>query len=208
MPASGAASKADSRPAMPDWTPRACSLHAPVMGECCCGWYPSGLSRGVAWCDRMSGHKRLRLQSAWRDLAFANGRGSTRARCAPRTHCSEKRCLHGRGVMAAAMSGISVLPVVGLGEIVPGTDLAVSIASALRPSGRCLVDGDILEVTPKIGPKAEGCLVDLATVSPSRLPLEWARRWDKDARVVELVLRHSRRIVRMDRGVIISETFH
>jgi coenzyme F420-0:L-glutamate ligase/coenzyme F420-1:gamma-L-glutamate ligase len=33
-------------------------------------------------------------------------------------------------------------------------------------------------------------------------------QWDKDARVVELVLRHSRRIVRMDRGIIISETFH
>jgi coenzyme F420-0:L-glutamate ligase / coenzyme F420-1:gamma-L-glutamate ligase len=106
------------------------------------------------------------------------------------------------------MSGITVLPVVGLGEIVPETDLAASIASALGTSGLSLVDGDILVVTQKIVSKAEGCLVDLATVSPSPLALEWAHRWDKDARVVELVLRHSRRIVRMDRGVIISETFH
>src|SRR5262249_7831467 len=142
------------------------------------------------------------------DLPFANGRGSTRAGCAPRTHCSGERRVHGRGDLTVAMSGITVLPVVGLGEIVPGADLAASIASALGTSGLSLVDGDILVVTQKIVSKAEGCLVDLATVSPSPLALEWAHRWDKDARVVELVLRHSRRIVRMDRGVIISETFH
>jgi len=45
-------------------------------------------------------------------------------------------------------------------------------------------------------------------VEPSALAREWAQRWDKDARVVELVLRESRRIVRMERGVIICETRH
>jgi coenzyme F420-0:L-glutamate ligase/coenzyme F420-1:gamma-L-glutamate ligase len=41
-------------------------------------------------------------------------------------------------------------------------------------------------VTQKIVSKAEGCLVDLATIEPSALAREWADRWDKDARVVEL----------------------
>src|SRR5207245_113118 len=48
----------------------------------------------------------------------------------------------------------------------------------------------------------------LDDVDASRLAGEWAERWNKDPRVVELVLRESRRIVRMDRGVIISETHH
>ena len=79
---------------------------------------------------------------------------------------------------------------------------------ALVAQGTPLQDGDILVVTQKIVSKAEGCLVHLDTVMPSALALEWAERWNKDARVVELVLRESRRIVRMERGVIISETRH
>ncbi|MCA1645809.1 MAG: coenzyme F420-0:L-glutamate ligase [Chloroflexi bacterium] len=79
---------------------------------------------------------------------------------------------------------------------------------ALDAQGTPLHDGDIVVVTQKIVSKAEGCLVHLAEIEPSALALEWATRWQKDARVVELVLRQSRRIVRMDRGVIISETHH
>jgi coenzyme F420-0:L-glutamate ligase/coenzyme F420-1:gamma-L-glutamate ligase len=107
-----------------------------------------------------------------------------------------------------AVGGVQVLPVVGLGEIVPGTDLAAAIGAALDGQGTPLQDGDILVVTQKVVSKAEGCLVRLAEVEPSALANEWAALWNKDARVVELVLRQSRRIVRMERGVIISETRH
>jgi coenzyme F420-0:L-glutamate ligase/coenzyme F420-1:gamma-L-glutamate ligase len=106
------------------------------------------------------------------------------------------------------MNSIELRPVLGLDEIEPGTDLAAAILDALAGQGEALVDGDIVVVTQKVVSKAEGCLVDLATVEPSRLASEWAERWAKDARVVELVLRESRRIVRMERGVIISETRH
>lgn len=106
------------------------------------------------------------------------------------------------------MNGIGLWPIVGLGEIVPGTDLAAAIQGALSASGQALEDGDIVVVTQKVVSKAEGCLVALATVEPSPLAREWAARWAKDPRVVELVLRESQRIVRMDRGVIISETRH
>ena len=104
--------------------------------------------------------------------------------------------------------GIELLPVMDIGEIESGTDLAAAIGAALVQQGTPLRDGDILVVTQKIVSKAEGCLVRLADVEPSALALEWAERWEKDARVVELVLRESRRIVRMERGVIISETRH
>jgi coenzyme F420-0:L-glutamate ligase/coenzyme F420-1:gamma-L-glutamate ligase len=103
---------------------------------------------------------------------------------------------------------IELLPVTGIGEVEPGTDLAAAIGVALEQQGTPLREGDILVVTQKIVSKAEGCLVRLADVEPSPLARDWAERWDKDARVVELVLRESRRIVRMERGVIISETRH
>src|SRR5690349_654643 len=104
--------------------------------------------------------------------------------------------------------GIELLPVAGIAEVAPGMDLATAIEEALREQGTPLRDGDILVVTQKIVSKAEGCLVRLADVEPSALAREWAERWDKDARLVELVLRESRRIVRMERGVIICETRH
>jgi coenzyme F420-0:L-glutamate ligase / coenzyme F420-1:gamma-L-glutamate ligase len=105
-------------------------------------------------------------------------------------------------------TGVQVLPVEGLGEIEPGADLAALIGAALEQQGTPLQDGDILVVTQKIVSKAEGALVRLRDVEPSGLASEWAALWNKDARLVELVLRESRRIVRMERGVIISETHH
>lgn len=103
---------------------------------------------------------------------------------------------------------MTVLPVFGIGEITSDTDLAAVIGSALHTQGTPLQDGDIVVVTQKIVSKAEGCVVNLADVEPSELAKQWAARWDKDARLVELVLRQSKRIVRMDRGVLITETFH
>src|SRR3979411_1772080 len=105
-------------------------------------------------------------------------------------------------------AGLEILPVLGIGEVYPSTDLAAVIGAALEQQGTPLQDGDILVVTQKIVSKAEGCLVKLDDVAPSPLAVEWASRWSKDPRVVELVLRESRRIVRMERGVIISETRH
>jgi coenzyme F420-0:L-glutamate ligase / coenzyme F420-1:gamma-L-glutamate ligase len=106
------------------------------------------------------------------------------------------------------VSVLEIFPVPGLGEIEPGTDLAAVILQALDAAARPLQDGDIVVITQKIVSKAEGCLVQLDSIEPSALAMQWAEQWDKDARVVELVLRQSRRIVRMHRGVIISETQH
>jgi coenzyme F420-0:L-glutamate ligase/coenzyme F420-1:gamma-L-glutamate ligase len=101
-----------------------------------------------------------------------------------------------------------VFAVPGIGEVEPGSDLAAEILSAIRADGRELLDGDIVVITQKVVSKAEGCVIELDTVEPSVLANEWAELWDKDPRVVEIVLRQSRRIVRMHRGIIISETHH
>ena len=106
------------------------------------------------------------------------------------------------------LAGLQIFPVIGIGEVEPNTDLVAVIGAALEEQGTPLQDGDILVVTQKIVSKAEGRMVQLDEIEPSALATEWAARWQKDARVVELVLRQSRRIVRMERGVIISETHH
>ena len=103
------------------------------------------------------------------------------------------------------MSRIELIPVEGFPEVRPGDDLDVLISEAVEGNLR---PGDVLVVTHKIMSKAEGRLVDLKTVEPSALAKGYAVRWGKDPRQIEVVLRESRRIVRMDRGVVISETHH
>jgi coenzyme F420-0:L-glutamate ligase/coenzyme F420-1:gamma-L-glutamate ligase len=97
----------------------------------------------------------------------------------------------------------------GIGEIHPGDDLPPIIAAAARATGVSLADDDVVVVTQKIVSKSEGRLVDLSTVEPSDFARDWAERWDRDARQVEVVLRESASIVRMGPGgLIISRTRH
>jgi len=103
---------------------------------------------------------------------------------------------------------LRIIPVGGMGEVRPGDDLASLIVAAARAQGTPLQQGDVLVVTQKVVSKAEGRLVALADVTPSPQAQELAARLDKDPRLVELVLRESRRIVRAERGVLITETRH
>lgn len=96
----------------------------------------------------------------------------------------------------------------GLPEVQEGDDLGALIVEAMRAQGTPPAAGDVLVVTQKVVSKAEGRVVDLAAVEPSAFARQIAETWDKDARQVEVVLRESRRIVRMDRGVLICETRH
>lgn len=99
--------------------------------------------------------------------------------------------------------GLTALP-----EVTPGMDLAELARDAMRDADETFRDGDVLVVTHKIVAKAEGRLVDLRSVEPSDFAREWAAAWGKDPRHVEVVLRESARIVRMDRGVLITQTRH
>ena len=103
---------------------------------------------------------------------------------------------------------IEVIGITGIPEITGGEPLGSLIAHAARAQGTPLQNGDALVVTQKIVSKAEHRLVDLNTVKPSPLAVNFAAETHKDARLVELVLRESRAVVRMDseRGIIISET--
>ncbi len=89
-----------------------------------------------------------------------------------------------------------------------GADLAGLIVGAAAREGIEFERGDVLVVAQKIVSKAEGRMVGLASVKPSRLALEWAPRMGQDPRVTEVVLRESRRVIRMTERALIVETRH
>jgi coenzyme F420-0:L-glutamate ligase/coenzyme F420-1:gamma-L-glutamate ligase len=101
---------------------------------------------------------------------------------------------------------ILILPIPGLPSVQPGDDLAELIASAITVAKVGVKPGDVLVVCQKVVSKAEGRVVALADVEPSALARSWAESHDKDARLIELVLRESTRVVRMDGGNLIVET--
>jgi coenzyme F420-0:L-glutamate ligase / coenzyme F420-1:gamma-L-glutamate ligase len=105
---------------------------------------------------------------------------------------------------------LEVIALESIPEIAPGDDLGARLVAALEGTDGVLPvrDDDVLVVTQKVVSKAEGAVVDLTTIEPRREAIEFARRWDRDARQVELVLREARRVVRMANGVVITETPH
>jgi len=105
-------------------------------------------------------------------------------------------------------SEVRVIGLDGIPEVVPGDDLVAMIAESLDRGGLAIEDGDVLVITQKIVSKAEGRLLKLEGIEPSPLAITFAEEFDKDPRGVEAVLREARRIVRMERGVLIAETKH
>ena len=104
--------------------------------------------------------------------------------------------------------GVTIHGLEGIPEVEPGADLPALISEAADRTGVGLQDHDVLVVTHKIVSKAEGRLIDLRAIEPSPLAVHFAEGAGKDARQVELVLRETRRVVRMAHGVLIAETEH
>jgi coenzyme F420-0:L-glutamate ligase/coenzyme F420-1:gamma-L-glutamate ligase len=105
---------------------------------------------------------------------------------------------------------VEVIALEGIPEITVGDDLPQIIVAALQATPGALPAGetDVLVVTQKVVSKAEGAIADLTTIEPRPEAVEFADRWDRDPRQVELVLRHAKRVVRMANGVVITETPH
>src|SRR5437667_5974614 len=103
-------------------------------------------------------------------------------------------------------SEVRIIGLKGPADIMPGVDLAAMIVEAAEDRGLSFSSGDILVVTQKIVSKAEGQLVDLHTITPSPFAEQIARVQKKDPRLVEVVLRETTRVVKMDQRAIIVET--
>src|SRR5712692_2424853 len=103
---------------------------------------------------------------------------------------------------------LRIIPIPLPDEIQPGDALAEKLLHAVKHHKLALTKGDILVVKHKIVSKAEGQFVQLDGIKPSARSHAWARRYHLDARVIEVALAQSRRIVRRRRGVLITETRH
>ena len=109
---------------------------------------------------------------------------------------------------ADAQGEVRILPILVVGEIRPGASLSEALLDAAAGASLRFEDGDILVVKHKVVSKTEGAMVSLDEIRPSPASRSWARRYGLDARVSELALRESRRIVRRKCGVLITETRH
>ena len=101
-----------------------------------------------------------------------------------------------------------VIGIDGIGEVRAGDDVARIVREAAARQGTPLANGDLLVISQKIVSKSEGRLLRLADVTPSPVALSMAAGLGRDPRLVEVILRESRRVVRMDRGILVTETHH
>ncbi len=91
----------------------------------------------------------------------------------------------------------------GVPMIEAGADLAAVIIAALDGAGQQLADGDVIVLAQKIVSKAEGRLIDLASVEASQQASDIAGKVDKDPRLVELILSEAQEVMRVRPGVLI-----
>lgn len=102
---------------------------------------------------------------------------------------------------------IVINPVPGIPVVRPGDDLATLLLAALERAQLAPLDGDILVVCQKVVSKAEGRIARITDVTPSPFAEQIAAQTtDKDPRIVEIILRETTRIVKMNRGHLIVET--
>src|SRR5206468_2665228 len=156
--------------------------------------------------------RRLRPRSRGCALGAA-GRGARHARRRHRhghAHAVARRppCPgRARRARAGAVT-VAVIPLPGLPMVKPGDDLAVLLGDVIERARVGLKAGDVLAVCQKVVSKAEGAVVRLDDVVASSFAEHLAARTEggKDPRAMEVVLRETKRIVRMDRGHVICET--
>jgi coenzyme F420-0:L-glutamate ligase / coenzyme F420-1:gamma-L-glutamate ligase len=113
-----------------------------------------------------------------------------------------------RGAERAPTTEMRLIALGGLPEVTRGADLAALVVEGATRSGVRFERGDVLVLAQKIVSKAEGRTVALRSVKPSALAREWAPRLQQDPRLIEVVLRESRRVIRMTERALIVETRH
>jgi coenzyme F420-0:L-glutamate ligase/coenzyme F420-1:gamma-L-glutamate ligase len=103
---------------------------------------------------------------------------------------------------------LTIFPVKGIPDIKKGDDLGRLITGKVEDQGDEFQQGDITVISQKIVSKAEGRLLRLSKIIPSDFAKTIANQTGKDPRQVEVVLRESKKIIRMRGGHLITETSH
>lgn len=103
------------------------------------------------------------------------------------------------------MNNLQLLALRDFPLVKPGDDLAMLVSQSLATNGLELQDGDILVLAQKVVSKAENRYRALAGIVPSAEAVQLASETGKDARLVELVLQESSRVLRYRFGSIVVE---
>jgi coenzyme F420-0:L-glutamate ligase / coenzyme F420-1:gamma-L-glutamate ligase len=103
---------------------------------------------------------------------------------------------------------LTIIPVKGIPDIESGDNLGEIIVARLKDQGEEFQDGDVTIVSQKAVSKAEGRVVNLSKVTPSPFASFIAKEAGKDPRQIEIILRETRKIIRMKAGHLITETRH
>jgi coenzyme F420-0:L-glutamate ligase/coenzyme F420-1:gamma-L-glutamate ligase len=130
--------------------------------------------------------------------------GASRGSAAPRGSAPAGR----KTIPPSKSLEIRLIPIIIEDEIHPGADIPDTLLEALQHNGHQIQLGDIVVIKHKIISKAEGQLINLATITPSSESVSWAKQYALDPRVIELALRESRSVIRRKNGVLITETRH
>ncbi|MGC8939987.1 MAG: coenzyme F420-0:L-glutamate ligase [Candidatus Bathyarchaeia archaeon] len=106
------------------------------------------------------------------------------------------------------MSIVQIIGIKGLPIIKTGDNLAELICVAAKRQKTPVQNGDVIVVTYVVVSRAEGSIVNLNDVTPSIFAKRVAEQYGKDPALVEVVLREAKSVVRMDRGILITESKH
>ena len=108
--------------------------------------------------------------------------------------------------MAKGNSGtIKIHSLPGIPLIKKGDDLCQLILGAIEANKLILKDDSILVIAQKVVSKAEDRFVNLKTIKPTALAIEYSVKTDKDPRLVELILQESKSVIRHRKGVLVVE---
>lgn len=105
----------------------------------------------------------------------------------------------------AVVEAIRLYPLQGIPLICSGDDLCTIIIESVRSNKFQWSDGDIIVIAQKIVSKAEGRLVNLKQIQPSKRAIELASLTEKDPRLVELILGESKKVIRYKKGVLVVQ---
>src|SRR5438477_10999303 len=157
---------------------------------------------------RFAARPRARRRRAGRSGRAARGAGRDGQRATRRDVAVQRPRAAGRRAAGVVTVRYEVIGVAGIGEVRPGDDVAALVLAAAARQSTPLAPGDLAVISQKIVSKAEGRLLKLTDVTASTVAVAMAAGLGRDARLVEVILRESRRVVRMDRGVLVTETHH
>ncbi|MEM0008114.1 MAG: coenzyme F420-0:L-glutamate ligase [Candidatus Bathyarchaeia archaeon] len=103
------------------------------------------------------------------------------------------------------MKEFKAIALEGFPLIKPGDNIAKIIAENAEKNGLKIEDGDVIVIAQKIFSKAEGRIVNLKEIAPSKEAKEIARKTGKSPKFVELVLREAKEVIKASSEILLVE---